>query len=268
MSDSGLYYDAGFAAAEERAEIRAWLASIHPLWENRFSEARAAAAGGQRRLLRPVYWLGGWQFACLDYYRPPSGLLDRCVAAEPYPPVLARLVAEIERRARKRYRGADLPRDWELNTCLVNLYGSRLEDGKWVDSARLGEHRDFEPGPVASLSLGERALFQFVRRGGKHEPTRVVAQEWLADGSLQLFGGDTWKKRALHRVLRVEKRGGFRFDVRVAEFETRRVNFTFRYVPRAHIVPFAKLAEPARSDVAGYVAELARGSEFWAGQLA
>ena len=268
MSDSGLHYDSGFASAADRAEIREWLAGIHPLWEQRWSEAQAAARGGQRRLLRPVYWLGGWQFACLDYYRPPSGLLDRCVTAEPYPPVLARLVAEIERRARARYHGADLPSDWQLNTCLVNLYGSRLEHGRRVDCARLGEHRDFEPGPVASLSLGERALFQFVRRGAKHEPTRVIEQEWLADGSLQIFGGDAWKKRALHRVLRVETKGGFRFDVRVPGFETRRVNFTFRYVPRAHIVPFAELGETARRDVAGYVAELARGSAFWAGQSA
>jgi len=268
VSDSGLHYDQSFASSADRAEIRAWLASIVPLWENRFTEKRAAEMGGQRRLLRPVYWLGGWQFACLDYYRPPSGLLDRVIEAEPYPPVLARLVAEIERRARKRYRGADLPSDWQLNTCLVNLYGSRLEDGKWSDCARLGEHRDFEPGPVASLSLGERALFQFVKRGAKHEPTRVVAQEWLADGSLQIFGGDAWKKRALHRVLRVEKKSSFRFDVRVTDFETRRVNFTFRYVPREHIVPFAKLGDSARGDVRGYVAELARSSEFWAGQLA
>ena len=267
MSDSGLYYDAGFASARDRAEIAEWLASIHPLWENRFTEARAAASGGQRRLLRPVYWLGGWQFACLDYYRPPQGLADRCIAAEPYPPVLEKLVAEIERRARRHFRGADLPSGWQLNTCLVNLYGSRLEKGKRIDCARLGEHRDFEPGPVASLSLGERALFQFVSRGGKHEPARVIAQEWLADGSLQLFGGDAWKKRALHRVLRVERKGGFRFDVRVADFETRRVNFTFRYVPREHIVPFAKLGSPARDEVRRYVAELARGSEFFAREL-
>jgi alkylated DNA repair dioxygenase AlkB len=268
MSDSGLHYDPGFASARDLEEIRAWLASIRPLWENRFTESRAAAAGGQRRLLRPVYWLGGWQFACLDYYRPPNGVTDRCVAAEPYPPVLEKLVAEIERRARRSYGGKDLPSDWQLNTCLVNLYGSRIEGGKRVDCARLGEHRDFEPGPVASLSLGERALFQFVSRGAKHEPVRVIAQEWLADGSLQLFGGDAWKKRTLHRVLRVEKKGGFRFDVRVTDFETRRVNFTFRWVPREHIVPFAKLGEPAKSDVRGYVRELARGAEFWAGQLA
>jgi alkylated DNA repair dioxygenase AlkB len=214
-----------------------------------------------------VYWLGGWQFACLDYYRPPH-VRDRCMAAEPHPPVLARLVAEIERRARKAFRGPDLPRAWRLNTCLVNLYGSRIEDGKRIDCARLGEHRDFEPGPVASLSLGERALFQFVSRGGKHAPARVIAQEWLSDGSLQLFGGDAWKKRALHRVLRVERKGRFRFDVRVADFETRRVNFTFRYVPEEHIAPFAALTPEARAEVRGYVETLARGSEFFAAQLA
>lgn len=268
MSAPGLYYDPDFATPRDRAEIARWLASIQPLWENRFTTARAASAGGQRRLLRPVYWLGGWQFACLDYYRPPEGVRDRCVAAEPYPPALAGLVAEIERRARKRYSGRDLPDGWRLNTCLVNLYGTRSEAGKRVDCARLGEHRDFEPGPVASLSLGERALFQFVRRGAKHAPTRVVAQEWLADGSLQLFGGDAWKKHALHRVLRVENKGGFSFSVRVPDFETRRVNFTFRYVPDGDIARFAALAEPAKSEVRGYVAELARSSEFWAGQLA
>jgi len=267
MGDSGLHYDASFASVRDREEIAEWLASIRPLWEKRFTEARAAAAGGQRRLLRPVYWLGGWQFACLDYYRPPQGVRDRCIAAEPYPPVLAKLVAELERRARRSFRGADLPSAWRLNTCLVNLYGSHIENGKRIDCARLGEHRDFEPGPVASLSLGERALFQFVSRGGKHEPSRVIAQEWLADGSLQLFGGDAWKKRALHRVLRVERKRGFRFDVRVADFETRRVNFTFRYVPSEHIVAFRELAEPARSDVRGYVEELARGSEFFANAL-
>jgi alkylated DNA repair dioxygenase AlkB len=268
MGDAGLHYDAAFVSRRDRAAIGDWLAGITPLWENRFTARAAEAAGGQRRLLRPVYWLGSWQFACLDYYRPPNGVHDRCIAAEPYPAVLARLVAEIEKRARRAYRGPDLPRGWRLNTCLVNLYGDRIEGGKRVDCARVGEHRDFEPGPVASVSLGERALFQFVRRGKAHEPTRVLAQEWLADGSLQLFGGELWKKRALHRVLRVEKRGGFSFSVNVADFVTRRLNFTFRWVPDEHIVPFARLGEPARSDVRGYVEELAKGSAFFARALA
>jgi len=267
MANPGLHYDAEFAKPAEREEIARWLAGIQPLWENRFTERAAAAAGGQRRLLRPVYWLGSWQFACLDYYRPPRHVRDRCIVAEPYPPVLARLVAEIERRAHRQYRGKDMPAAWQLNTCLVNLYGSKLENGKRVDCARLGEHRDFEPGPVASLSLGERALFQFVKRGRADEPTRVLAQEWLEDGSLLLFGGDTWKKNALHRVLRVEKKAGAHFDVRVENFETRRVNFTFRYVPAEHIVPFAELGEQARGDVRGYMAALARSSTFFAREL-
>ena len=268
MGEAGLHYDPSFVSVSDRAEIVHWLASIQPIWENRFTQRKAAAAGGQRRLLRPVYWLGSWQFACLDYYRPPHGIANRCVAAEPYPPVLARLVARIEKLARELYRGADLPERWHLSTCLVNLYGSRLEDGRRIDCARVGEHRDFEPGPVASLSLGERALFQFVKRGVADAPTRVFAQQWLDDRSLQLFGGDTWKKRLLHRVLRVERRSGTVFDVRVPGFQTRRVNLTFRYVPDEHVLPFARLAQPAREDVRGYVAELARGSQFFARALA
>ena len=43
-----------------------------------------------------MYWLGNWQFACLDYYRPPKGVKDRCVRAEPFPPVLQRQVEKIE----------------------------------------------------------------------------------------------------------------------------------------------------------------------------
>jgi len=54
----------------------------------------------------------------------------------------------------------------------------------------------------------------------------------------------------------------------VPGFETRRVNFTFRWVPDEHIAPFAKLAAAAQRDVRGYVAELARGSAFFARELA
>jgi DNA oxidative demethylase len=268
MVTTGFHYDAEFVSARQRAEIVHWLATIHPLWENRFSDAAARAAGGQRRLLRPVYWLGSWQFACCDYYRPPHGVKDRCVEAEPYPPVLAQLVARIESLARGLYSGVDLPAQWRLNTCLINLYGARLEQGRSLDSARLGEHRDFEPGPVASISLGERALFQFVQRGKRDAPTRVVAQQWLDDRSLLVFGGDLWKKRTLHRVLRVDRRGGHRFELCVRDFETRRVNFTFRYVPEEHVLPFARLSSRARDDVRGYVCELATGSSFFARQLA
>jgi DNA oxidative demethylase len=262
------HYDEGFVSEPARRRIAEWLGSIHPIWEERFTERAARAAGGQRRLLRPVYWLGNWQFACLDYYRPPRGLRDRCMRAEPYPPVLAELVARVDKITRRLYSGADLPARWHLNTCLVNLYGARIDAGERIDCARVGEHRDFEPGPVASISLGERALFQFVQRGTPDVPTRVVAQQWLDDGSLLVFGGDRWKRQTLHRVLRVDRRGGFAFPVNVEDFETRRVNFTFRYVPEEHICAFADLGPQAREDVRRYVEELARSSAFFAEQLA
>jgi alkylated DNA repair dioxygenase AlkB len=261
----GLHYDAGFLSDADRAAIVAWLKTLHPIWENRYSDLRPPPEGQpQRRLLRPVYWLGNWQFACLDYYRPPKGLFDRCVQAEPFPPVLRKQVDRIEERTRRMFRGHDLPEGWELNTCLINLYGRRRDGEKWVDTARVGEHKDFEPGPVASLSLGERALFQFVSSTKPGARDEVVTQQWLDDGSLQIFGGDRWKKQLFHRVQRVDHRTRQTFELNVEQFETRRVNFTFRFVPRAHVVPFAKLSAQAKADVAGYLQALAVHSPFFA----
>ncbi len=265
----GLHYDAGFLSRAARAELVSWLSTLHPIWENRFSDVRPLPPNEtQRRLLRPVYWLGNWQFACLDYYRPPHGVWDRCVEAEPFPRQLRTLVNEMEARARGMFRGPELPERWHLNTCLVNFYGARLEGGKWIDTARVGEHKDFEPGPVASLSLGERALFQFVTSSRPGERDEVVEQQWLDDGSLQLFGGDRWKLRTFHRVQRVDTKGGHRFQVNVSDFETRRINFTFRYVPDEHVVPYAKLSEQAQRDVEGSMKQLAVRSPFFARALA
>ena len=41
---AGLHYDAGFVHPEERAALVRWLATIHPIWEDRFTDRRAAAA--------------------------------------------------------------------------------------------------------------------------------------------------------------------------------------------------------------------------------
>lgn len=267
---AGVGYDARFLKGGERAALVDWLETLHPLWEQRFSTVRPPPPGEtQRALLRPVYWLGNWQFACLDYYRPPHGLFDRCVEAEPFPPVLQALVARMETLVRATYRFPDLPDGWHLNTCLINLYGKRLVDGKWVDTARVGEHKDFEPGPVASLSLGERALFQFVESRRPGERDRVALQQWLDDGALQVFGGEKWKRKTFHRVQRVDRKGGHAFHFpHVDGFETRRVNFTFRYVPDEHVTPFAKLSDQAQADVRGYVETLARHSAFFRKALA
>jgi DNA oxidative demethylase len=265
----GLHHDAGFLSMVDRHALVAWLETLHPLWEWRFSRVRPPPPGEtQRALLRPVYWLGNWQFACLDYYRPPAGVRDRAVAAEPFPPLLARLVAAIEQRTRRRFSGPDLPAGWHLNTCLVNFYGSRTEGGREVDLARVGEHKDFEAGPVASLSLGERALFQFVSSRRPGDRDEVVAEQWLGDRSLLVFGGERWKRRTFHRVQRVEDKGGHRFRVPVPGFVTRRVNLTFRFVPDEHVVRFADLPAPARADVEEYLRTLAAHSGFFAAELA
>ena len=131
----------------------------------------------------------------------------------------------------------------------------------------MGEHKDFEPGPVASLSLGERAFFQFVESRGKGLPSRVVQQQWLEHGSLQMFGGERYKSRLFHRVQRVEKKGGFDFPIQVENFKTRRINFTFRYVPEKHILRIQDFPVPLREDLLPYLKKLAEHSAFFAEEL-
>jgi alkylated DNA repair dioxygenase AlkB len=273
-------YEPGFVDAQAAGEILAWLATLQPVWEMRYSTRRPPPAGKeQRRLLRPVYWLGNWQFACLGYYEPPKRLANVAVTAEPFPAVLARLVEQIEKRVRAGFPPGVVPRRWHLNTCLVNFYGSRDEGGRASDAARVGEHRDFEPGPVASLSLGERARFQFVRRGrpkmerGGLRLTRAVEAppvrtQWLEDRSLQIFGGPHWKDDLLHRVQRVEDKLDLDLPPKIAGFRTRRVNFTFRYVPDEHVTPFSRLPAAARDDVRDYLSQLAASSPHFAAALA
>jgi alkylated DNA repair dioxygenase AlkB len=268
VHDPCYVYEPAFIDAASRAEILTWLATLRPLWEMRFSTKRPLPQGKtQRPLLRPVYWLGNWQFACLGYYEPPKRIRDAAVAAEPFPPVLARLVSNIERRVRNGFPAQAVPRRWHLNTCLINFYGDRIEGGKEIDAARVGEHRDFEPGPVASLSIGERARFQFVRRGETYDAPPVRTQ-WLEDNSLQIFGGPRWKDDLLHRVQRVDDKHALDLPPKIEGFRTRRVNFTLRYVPDEHVVPYAKLAHAARADVRDYVTTLAASSEYFAKQLA
>lgn len=264
----GLHLLKNHLSPREKETLRDWLTTLHPIWERRFSQNNPPPPGTPNRtLLRPVYWLGNWQFACLNYYHPPKGVENRCVRAEPYPPVLQKVVAEAESFVKDRFTREDVPFGWELNTCLINFYGDRLENGRAVDCARVGEHKDFELGPVVSLSLGERALFQFVSSPGKQRASRVILQQWLEDGDLQIFGGYRFKKQLFHRVQRVEKRGGHHFPISVEGFSTRRVNFTFRYVPREHILPWSKLPAPAREDTFEYMRELSRHSEFFRSQI-
>ena len=266
----GLVYKPEYVSPREKEEILKYLSTLYPIWEMRYSKNNPPPENQkQRPLLRPVYWLGNWQFACLNYYHPPKGIFNRCVQAEGYPPVLENLVQKIEALVRDSFEPRDIPRGWHLNTCLINYYGNQItEDGKKNDCARVGEHKDFEPGPVASVSLGERALFQFVSSKGTESKSNVVLQQWLEDRSLHIFGGDKFKKLLFHRVQRVDKKDGAFFPLNeINNFETRRINFTFRYVPDEHIVPYAKLSAEAKEDVQGYMEKLATKSAFFQYEL-
>lgn len=264
-----LIYEPSYITANEKKDIIKYLESLYPIWENRFSASNPPPEGEPNRpLLRPVYWLGNWQFACLDYYHPPKGIQNRCVEAESYPPVLEKIVKKIEQMVHEKFSERDIPRSWHLNTCLINYYGNKiLPDGKILDTARVGEHKDFEPGPVASISFGEKALFQFIKSESKSQKSQVILQQWLEDSSLQIFGGDKFKKQLFHRVQRVEEKGILFSGMKTTDFETRRINFTFRFVPNEHIKSFKELPENLQQDVKGYVSELGQKSKFWQSQL-
>jgi len=261
----GLIYKPQFISTSEKSTLLQWLSSLHPIWENRYSESNPPPAGSsQRRLLRPVYWLGNWQFACLNYFHPPKNIYNCCVEAEPFPPALQNLAHRIEQEVHSFYLPRDIPTGWHLNTCLINFYGHSFdENNKRIDTARVGEHKDFEPGPVGSVSFGERALFQFVESRIKSEQSHIVLQQWLDDSCLQVFGGDRFKRKLFHRVQRVDHKTGKTIGPMIPGFETRRINFTFRYVPREFIVPFQKLPIHLQNDIKPYITELANHSSFY-----
>lgn len=269
IKNPSLIYKARFVSPEERTQLLTWLETLTPLWENRFSHARPLPPGQeQRRLLRPVYWLGNWQFACLNYFHPPKNIHDCCIEAEPFPPLLQNIAHRIENEVHDTFSPKDIPRGWHFNTCLINFYGhSTDEQGRKRDAARVGEHKDFEPGPVGSLSFGERALFQFVDSPDRGAKSHVILQQWLEDSALQVFGGDRFKKRLFHRVQRVETKLNKRWGPPITDFETRRINFTFRYVPKEFIVPFHRLPSQAQEDIEHYMKELATHSPFYSEAL-
>ncbi len=263
MSDLpyGLHYQTQFVTPAEKVGFQKWLKEVHPIWEFR-TESQL------KQLLRPVYWLGVWQFACFGYYRPPKGVLHRAVWAERYPPFLESMVKRIEKGVHRNFRPRDIPKGWHLNCCLVNFYGSRQkEEGRWEDMARVGEHKDDELGPVASISFGDRALFQFVSSHSRFSRSQVKLQQWLEECSLQVFGGERFKRELFHRVQRVEKKKGLGQTVIYNDFAVRRVNFTLRFVADEHVGSIAQLPKERLKSILPYLRELAIHSKFFKEQL-
>ncbi len=258
-----------YLQSRDREKVLEEILQFKPIWEYRYSPHNPPPEGEKNRLLlRPVYWLGNWQFACLNYYHPPKGIQFRCVKAEKYPPLMQKIVQDIEKRVHQNWSAQDIPKGWHLNTCLINYYGTRLEDDRKIDAARVGEHKDFEPGPVGSLSFGEKALFQFVQSHGKQSQSHVALQQWLEDNSLQIFGGNRYKNKLFHRVQRVDRKvTGFLPEIQIPQFQVRRINLTFRYVPDEHIQDLHKFPSTLQSDIKPYIQELSQSSTFWSETL-
>jgi len=68
-------------------------------------------------------------------------------------------------------------------------------------------------------------------------------------------------------VQRVDTRTGQLLAPELPDFRTRRINLTFRYVPDAHVTPFALLSPEAREDVRPYMETLAAHSAFFRAEL-
>ena len=88
----------------------------------------------------------------------------------------------------------------------------------------------------------------------------MLFEQWLEDSSLQIFAGELYKDKAFHRVQRVENKLKSVFELNVENFETRRINFTFRYVPEEHITEFKNLPLELQSDITPYMEKLAEHS--------
>jgi DNA oxidative demethylase len=263
----GIYYNAGFLNGPRRLALLQEIEHYHPIWEERYCECNPPPEGDTwRALKRPVYWLGNWQFACLGYYHPPKDIQFRCVEAERFPNLMQELVTQIEHTTRKLAPKNAVPEKWHLNTCLINYYGSKMEEGIEVDYATVGDHKDAEPGPVASISLGERAWFQFVK-GRPNDKNNVVHEQWLDDASLLIFWGEKFKDELFHRVQRVEDKKKISFQDHVDNYRTRRINLTFRYVPIVDILPYQQFPKERIRDTRGYVETLANHSRYWAENL-
>jgi len=148
------------------------------------------------------------------------------------------------------------------------------EDWLWTEpEIAIGELNGPVGQSMANLmgqSAGFSRFFCLVDGGKQVKPvTLMVPKVHLKKMiDVQIFGGPRWKDDLLHRVQRVEDKGRLELPPVIEGFRTRRVNFTFRYVPDDHVTAYAALPAIARDDVRGYVATLAAHSAFFATALA
>jgi hypothetical protein len=259
---SGFSYLPRFITADEGDALIAYFGGLMPLWEHRHRNEHHARVGDHsRRLTRPVYWLGAWQFACLGYYAEPDNREDRCVRAEGFPPVMQAILD----RLRPVLRTHDDTIDDVPNTCLINYYGREVGAGPPRDYARLRMHRDGEPGPVVMFSIGQPGLLEFVDPDNQGETELAV---WTRHRSITILSGPEFKDRLYHRVSQVRHGREPVIHSRLDGFEVRRVSVSFRHVPDELITNFDGLSGGNRAQVRDYVETLAQHSPHFRRQLA
>ncbi len=264
IHDQGFSYLPHFISIAESEELIAFFASLHPLWEQRHHAKQAKRAegsvdGSTRRLTRPVYWLGAWQFASLGYYAEPDYREHRCLRAEPFPKVMSDILERLVAELTEYHEQPALP-----NTCLINYYGREVGLGVPRDYARLRMHRDGEPGPVIMFNIGQAGLLEFLDPDKSPDPELRL---WNRHRAVTIISGPEYKDRLYHRVVQVRTGSKPEMQCVLDNFELRRVSVSFRHVPEDLIEDMHELPEASQDIISPYVDSLAQKSTHFRAQL-
>lgn len=266
----GFWYLPRFITTVEADALIAYFGGLMPLWEKRYHGTEHGRPGAhERRLTRPVYWLGAWQFACLGYYEEPDHTRDRCLRAEPFPSVMRAILDRLAPRLRELEPGpisALAPRAHRgvPNTCLINYYGSERRNGQPVDLARLRMHRDREPGPVVMFCIGQPGLLEFIDH---KQPDSRVLGVWTRHRSVTICSGPEYKDRLYHRISQVRHGQRPVMSCQLPNFHLRRISVSFRHVPERAILDLRDMDARAREHIAPYVHTLGRHVAHYRRQL-
>ena len=266
IEQAGFSYLPRFIHKEESLELIDYFGELMPIWEQRHrGEEHGRSSGHGRRLTRPVYWLGAWQFACLGYYAEPDYRTGRCLRGERLPAVMQQILERLRPVLEDSHSAVESEEVNLLpNTCLINYYGREVGLGVPRDYARLRMHRDGEPGPVVMFNIGQAGLLEFLDPDRSPDPELRI---WTRHRSVTILSGPDFKDRLYHRVVQV--RTGDQPELRsgLDNFELRRVSVSFRSVPEELISDFGELPSERRERVREYVEELALSSEHYRDQL-
>jgi alkylated DNA repair protein (DNA oxidative demethylase) len=263
IAEPGFTYSPHFISKDESEELIAYFGSLQPLWEQRFRDTQKERSKDHgRRLTRPVYWLGAWQFATLGYYAEPDHREHRCLRAEGFPQVMADILERCRPMLAENHRRKEseaLP-----TTCLINYYGREVSEGVHRDYARLRMHRDGEPGPVIMFNIGQAGLLEFLDPELSPDPELRL---WTRHRSLSILSGPDYKDRLYHRITQVRTGDIPEMHTRLANFELRRISVSFRHVPPELIEEFSELPSSAQEQIRDYVETLAEDSPHYRDQL-